>query len=130
MASRIASSLAPREKVKPVKAADYLAWIRTLPCVVTEMYGVEAAHLSAPSTRWGHAGRGKAQKASDRWALPLKPYMHRKQHMDGEEQFWRQAGIDPYPIALALWGIWSEQTNMDERAKQVLREKGNEQENN
>jgi hypothetical protein len=86
--------------------AKYLKWIRQLPCVVTGKVGVEAAHLSTGDRFYGHAGRGMSRKASDRWALPLCPEEHRKQHDGNELDYWRDTGINPYWIALILWGIY------------------------
>jgi hypothetical protein len=95
-------------KAKPTKARDYLTFIHMLPCAVTGLHGVEAAHLSYAWPAFGHFGRGKSQKASDRWALPLCPEMHRQQHSMGEMAFWHQHRIDPHILALAIWGLWSE----------------------
>lgn len=95
-------------KAKPVKAPSYLTFVHMLPCVITGMYGVEAAHLSYANPALGHFGRGKGQKASDRWALPLCPEKHREQHSMGEMAFWRRHNINPHLVALTIWGLWSE----------------------
>lgn len=107
-------------KQRPVKKPEYLAWIRGFPCVLT-WRPAEAAHLSMANSRFGHAGRGKAQKASDRWALPLCPDMHREQHRTSETEFWgRYGGIDQaYITALALNGIYHESAD-PEAAERVL----------
>ena len=106
-------------KAKPEKAPDYLAWIRTLPCVVTGRFPVEAAHLSASNLAYGHTGRGKGQRASDRWALPLAPSIHAEQHSRNETEFWSAIGINPHAVALALFGAYSEPSR-DEIARQIL----------
>lgn len=93
---------------KPVKSAKYLDWIRTLPCVVTQVPGVQAAHVSFAKPEWGHFGRGKSQKASDRWALPLTPRCHDLQHRGNEEEFWRTHRINPHLVCLILWGLYQE----------------------
>lgn len=36
----------PTPKRRPAKSKDYLAFVHNLPCVVTGVYGVQAAHLS------------------------------------------------------------------------------------
>lgn len=108
MGYRIAQTLEPREKVKPVKQADYLAFIRKLPCLVSRSQPAQAAHLSTANLAHGHAGRGKGQKASDRWALPLSQKWHDKQHSGNEIAFWRMQGIDPYECAKTLHGLYSE----------------------
>lgn len=94
---------------KPAKRAKepkYLDWIRTLPCVVTGRYGVQAAHVSFDAPEYGKLGRGKGQKEDDRWALPLNPEHHRRQHEMAEKEFWRLVGIDPCRVALALHGAF------------------------
>ena len=97
---------APR--IKPVKKPEYLAFIRSLPCIVTKRMPVEAAHLSFANPSVGHFGRGKSQKAPDRWALPLSLEAHRDQHKGSERKFWQKHGIDPHLVALTLWGVFCE----------------------
>lgn len=93
----------------PVKLPDYLAFIRTLPCLVTLTFPAEAAHLSKHNPAYGHFGRAKGRKAGDRWALPLSAGAHRQQHDIGDElRFWDMYGINPYVSALTLHGLWSE----------------------
>lgn len=104
-----AFSLAPTGKhTKPVKDAGYLAWLHRLPCIITLSTPVEAAHLSFASPAHGHLGRGKARKASDRWALPLSPHSHREQHNGSERAFWARHGIDPHLACLTLYGLFCE----------------------
>lgn len=87
---------------------DYIAFIKKLPCCVTGANEVEAAHLSTASVKYGHFGRGKQSKASDRWVLPLSPDQHRKQHSGGEMEYWKSNGINPHELALTLHGIFTE----------------------
>lgn len=98
----------PTPKAKAKKERGYLAFIHCLPCVITGVYGVEAAHLSMAASEYGHYGRAKSSKASDRWVLPLSPVKHRRQHEIGEDLFWRSAGIDPHVLALVIYGLWAE----------------------
>lgn len=95
-------------KRKPQKKADYLAFLHSLPCVVTGSREVQAAHVSFAAPRFGHYGRGKGHKASDRWALPLSPAEHNRQHSMNEAEYWRGVGIDPHVLALTLWGLFTE----------------------
>jgi len=109
MAFRIAAmSPDPTPKKKATKSASYLSFIRLLPCVLTGQYGVEAAHLSMAAPRYGHYGRGKGSKVSDRWVLPLSQAKHARQHEIGEDLFWRSAGIDPHILALTIHGLWTD----------------------
>lgn len=95
-------------KRKAQKKPDYLSWLHNLPCVVTGKYGVEAAHISFARPEFGHYGRGKGTKSSDRWAVPLSPPEHRKQHSINEVSYWMDIGENPHIIALTLWGLFSE----------------------
>lgn len=110
MAYRIAPSQSPTpsKATARVKSGDYVAWLHKLPCVITGQRPVEAAHVSFENRLLGAPGRGKGQKVSDRWALPLSPEMHRAQHAMNEREFWRQHGIDPHVLCLTLWGLWCE----------------------
>lgn len=108
MAARIANFLRPdpTPKQKPAKKADYLSFIRSLPCAVTGRYGVEAAHVSYAAPHYLHYGRGKGHKADDRWALPLSPDAHRDQHSHNEKEWWQRQGINPHELALTIFGAW------------------------
>ena len=117
--ARSSTAFAGGMKAKPAKDDAYLAWIRKLPCVVSGRHPVEAAHLSAGNLAYGHAGRGRSQKASDRWALPLAPDMHAIQHKGDEMTFWSERGINPHMVALALHGAYSEESR-DELARHIL----------
>lgn len=102
------SAMAPSPKSKPKKDKDYLSFIHRLPCVVTGVFGVEAAHISFANRAFCHYGRGKGTKAADRWILPLNSTEHTRQHQVGEENYWRSKGIDPHALAVALYGLWTE----------------------
>lgn len=110
MAMRIAStgvSIFGTKAVKRESRPTYLAWIRTLPCVLTGQYGVDAAHLSAANDIVGHFGRGKAQKADDTWVLPLVRALHDEQGSMNELEFWRRHGFNPYLACLVLFRIFT-----------------------
>jgi hypothetical protein len=91
---------------KREKEAGYLDWIRSLPCLVTRKEGVEAAHVSYAVPAYGKLGRGKGAKESDRWAVPLSPDEHRKQHAGNEQEYWRSVGIDPCITAALLYAAY------------------------
>lgn len=110
LASRIApqsTSFTPPKK-RPEKRKNYLAWLHTLPCVITGQYGVEAAHTSFASPEHGHYGRARSTKAADIFALPLCSYHHAASHSMNEEQWWAKQGKNPHEIALVLWAIYSQ----------------------
>lgn len=97
-----------RKSSAPKKRKDYLSFIHSLPCVVTGKSPVEAAHLSFAAIEYGHLGRAKGRKASDRWALPLHPDEHAKQHAGNERAYWASTGINPHILALVFWGLFSD----------------------
>jgi hypothetical protein len=92
---------------KPVKARakddDHLAFLRTLPCVVTGSSPVEAAHIRYGSKIWGKPISGIGTKPDDRWCLPLSPDKHREQHSGSEAAFWKAHGIEPLVTAARLY---------------------------
>lgn len=122
----MAFRIAPKQQgiiAQPIKSKPYLEWLHDLPCVVTGTSPVEAAHVSFARPRLGAFGRGKGQKVSDRWALPLCAAEHRIQHSMNEELYWRNLGINPHILALVLWGIFTERgDDKTELALIVLKE--------
>lgn len=101
-----AFSLQPTGKnSKPVKDKPYLEWLHELPCIVTGKTPVEAAHISYAAPEYGKLGRGKSQKESDRWAVPLHAEQHRRQHSMNEREYWQSVGINPCIVALSLHAI-------------------------
>lgn len=96
----------PKQKAK--KNGNYLAFLHSLPCVVSGVHEIQAAHLSYANPRYGHYGRGKGSKAPDRWALPLSATEHAHQHSMNEETYWRSVGINPHVLALTIFGLWSD----------------------
>lgn len=89
----------------------HLAFIRTLPCVVSGVHvNVEAAHIRYSDAAWGKINPGHSAKPDDKWTIPLCAELHRldpinSQHSMNERAFWERNGIDPLPIARALWTI-------------------------
>jgi Protein of unknown function (DUF968) len=82
--------------MKPTRNLKYLAWIRTLPCLVCgRTTGVEAAHTGP---------HGMAQKSSDTSAVPLCARHHRtgrdSYHKLGARAFERQHSLD-LPLIVA-----------------------------
>lgn len=106
-----AFSLSPIDKKRPAKKEpDYLKWLHELPCLVTGTRPVEACHVSYADPRYGKRERGKGEKSDDRWAVPLCPSEHRRQHDMNEQAYWASVGIDPLRVALALHGCGRDNT--------------------
>jgi len=89
----------------PERDPIYLAWIRTLACVVccqtpSAWNTIEAAHTNALGPR------GMSQKASDYSAIPLCSWHHRHNrdsyHALGEKRFAREHQINLQELVLAL----------------------------
>lgn len=96
---------------------DYLAFVRTLECVVCgDDTSTEAAHISYRDPSVGKMGRGVGSKEHDKFTLPLCGRCHRKQHEHGDERSW-WAPRDPVKLALAIYS-----TNKDyEEASRIIR---------
>ena len=109
-----AFSIQPGKQTKPVKRKPYRDWIKTLPCMLAGTHGnlcegvVDPAHLSTRAGKYGHFGRGKQSKASDRWVLPLCRLHHDQQHDHKELTWWSIYNRNPYVACLVLWGLWSD----------------------
>lgn len=95
----------PKTKKQPRQHVEtHLAFIRTLPCLITGVRGVEAAHIRYGDGQWGKRSTGMGEKPDDHWVVPLSPAMHREQHAFGNEAlWWEKKGINPILVALALW---------------------------
>lgn len=97
-----------RQRRPRVMNEKHLAFVRSLPCVLTgQTDGVEAAHIRYANPRLGKRATGKAEKPSDIWTVPLHYARHRtdpdSQHNSNEQEFWERHGVDPCVVALALW---------------------------
>lgn len=103
----------PREHDK-----EHLAWLRTLPCVITGERPVDPAHIRYADPVYGKRESGKGEKPDDRWCVPLARRKHDEQHGMNEKLFWAKHGLDPLRIALALYA----HTGDDEQAFVILRE--------
>src|SRR5262249_31796523 len=79
---------------------EHLGFIRQLSCVACG----KAAPSEAAHVRTG-TDSGVGVKPSDRYAVPLCPACHAKQHRVGELSFWSALRIDPLNVALRLWTI-------------------------
>ena len=81
----------------------YLARIRQLDCTCCgNNIETQAAHVRFPDRRADKRPTGNSEKPDDRWTLPLCGTCHTKQHRMNEREFYRQAGIDPIFVCLAL----------------------------
>lgn len=98
------------KEIAEIRDPRHLAWIASLPSVLSGAFGCEAAHVNFPDKRFGKHMRGKGTKAGDNWTLPLLPEEHRTgqyaQHRTGhEEAWWQSHGIDANTLADRLWRV-------------------------
>jgi hypothetical protein len=115
-----AFSIAPSKgRRRPRKAAAaHLAWLRTLPCVITgKRTNVQAAHIRFQDYRAGKHQAGIGAKPDDCFAVPLCSAKHDEQHRGSERKFWERHGIDPIFVALALWAASGD----DDRGEAIVR---------
>lgn len=88
-----------------VHDGDHLDFIRQLRCSVCMVESrTEAAHIRSPSPIDGKRATGMAEKPDDRWTLPLCGDHHKEQHTMNEILFWHEHQINPFLLALRLWG--------------------------
>lgn len=73
----------------------------------TTTFSFEDAHIRYSDAAWGKVNPGVGKKPDDKWTVPLSAARHRldpdSQHNSDERDFWERHGIDPLPIARALW---------------------------
>lgn len=93
-----------RLKRQRADSKSHLAFIRSLPCIVTgSTTDIDAVHVSFADTRFGKLGRGLGSKEEDAWTVPLSREMHERQHGRDEQAFWAARNIKVLRVALALW---------------------------
>jgi hypothetical protein len=67
-------TIVARPKHIYVRSAVLLARVRTLPCMVTGVYG----HTEPAHSNWGEHGKGKAIKADDNRVAAIASWIHRE----------------------------------------------------
>lgn len=90
---------------KRITDEKHLAFIRSLPSVISGAHGCEACHIRYGDPVYRKKVTGKAQKPDDAWTVPMTPDEHREQHAGNEHEFWARHGIDPLRIARSLYAI-------------------------
>lgn len=114
-----AFSVASTKQRRPRELNEqHLKWIRTLRCCICGAPGPDTAHIRSSSAIYGKRETGGAEKASDKWTVPLCRAHHDEQHDAGNEiTWWASKGIDPFGLALALHSASGD----DEIADGILR---------
>jgi len=83
-----ASTMKPQPKPVPVRDPEYLAWIRTQPCIRCDRHPSEAHHQPAV----GHSSVGS--KCDDTRAVPLCTDHHAELHRRGRHTFWGNTDVE------------------------------------
>lgn len=83
----------------------YLAYVRTLPCLICQRPGPnDPAHLRTGARQYRKPHTGMGEKPSDCWVLPLCRTHHDDQHRNNELAWWARHGFtDPFAVAIALY---------------------------
>ena len=118
MASRLCPSTPVRQRRPRQETPSHLDFIRTLSCAVCgTFHKTEAAHIRMGEMEYGKRPTGMAEKADDKWTLPLCGDCHRNQHVGSEAAFWCHAALNPFVLALSLWAA----TGDENTCEQILR---------
>jgi len=93
--NKAALSIAGEERIR---SKTHLAFVASKPCLVCEAIPAHAHHLTFAQPK------GLSLKVSDAFTVPLCALHHNEVHQaKGELAWWRKQGIEPLPIADALW---------------------------
>lgn len=100
-----------------IKDPEYLAWIRTLPCICCQLLArIGSSRLKQEShTEAAHTGpRGLSQKTDDRTAIPLCGVRHHREgkrsHHRMGRKFFDYWGLDRDVLVASLNKRYDEQT--------------------
>jgi DNA recombination protein Rad52 len=96
--TKVDKSLLAISEPRRLRSKKHLRHVAKQPCVICGRAPSHAHHLRHAQTR------GLALKVSDEFTVPVCAIHHDEIHRTAkEEAWWRQRGIDPLPIAAALW---------------------------
>jgi len=85
---------------KPARERDrnHLRFVASQPCLVCGRGPSDAHHIKFAEQR------AMGRKVSDKFTVPICRLHHRELHRRGNEHaWWNKQGIDPLPVAAALW---------------------------
>jgi hypothetical protein len=81
-----------------VRDRDHVRFVAQQPCLVCGRQPCDAHHLRFTQDR------ALGRKVSDEFTVPLCRGHHRELHRHGDEAaWWQKLGLDPTPVARALW---------------------------
>lgn len=107
----------PRERNE-----QHLAFIRRLNCCICGKGNPDPAHIRSANAVYGKRETGGAEKASDKWTVPLCRHHHDQQHAAGNElTWWASKRVDPFGLALALYAATGDEEIADGILKANMR---------
>ena len=89
-----------RTITKPMRERDrnHLRFVASQPCLVCGRGPSDAHHIKFAEQR------AMGRKVGDKFTVPICRLHHRELHRRGDERaWWDKQGIDPLPVAAALW---------------------------
>jgi hypothetical protein len=104
----------PRRIKRPRKRSkDNLVAIHELPCILTGLWPVEAAHLRSPCRELGKRETGMQEKPDDAYVVPLSPAKHREQHSMNEVEFWEKHGYQWWEVVALSQALYLNRDNLE-----------------
>jgi hypothetical protein len=98
VASTASKQVTPLTKPVRRRSKSHLALVASQPCLVCQRGPCDPHHLKMAQPR------SLGRKVSDEFTVPLCRRHHRELHRNGNERaWWQNQGIDPLPVAAALW---------------------------
>lgn len=89
-----------------VENKKHRQFVGGLPCLIChDNTTTEAAHVKLTDDTSKKRHVGGAEKADDKWTVPLCGRHHRDQHNMNEKVFWLTVGIDPLVVCEQLWAV-------------------------
>ena len=83
---------------------DWLALVRTLPCVVCRNeIETEACHIKMADARFGKGIASLSKRENDWFVLPMCGRCHREQHSGPERTFYEKHQIDAPALAVSMY---------------------------
>jgi len=108
-------------KTRDGDSRTYIAFIKSLPCIVTGLPCDDPHHLMRLKDDSGQTViKGVGRRHPDRWSLPVIRWLHDALHAAGDDEaLLASLGFDARSVCAALWAM-REDGNRDELARRLL----------
>ena len=122
LAPRIRRSVpqsAPRKR--PGDSRSYIAWIKSLPCVLSGAPADDPHHLMRLKDDSGRTViKGIGRRHPDRWCLPVRRWVHDALHAAGDDEaLLASLGFDARTLCTELWSLRDDPAR-DEKARRLI----------